>query len=154
MTLPARRPRTFDDVHDRLVAIETDVEVIRRSQQSMGSQVADMHAHLLTQGARPLSVPPMRGPEDTLHDFDPKLPRLRAELREAVKDPKVNLNERDAERIVEEAIEKIQARRELGTWRWVKSWPRVVLRTAIKYAPHWLSAGGAAELVHWLLTHR
>lgn len=148
-TLP--RPRTFEDMCDRLERVEANVGSLITIVQNLATNVGGL---IEATGRIPSPLPPMRNPEDTLSNYVPKFPKLRDELRDAVKDPHVKLDGRDADRIVEEALEKIAARRELGTWRWVKGLPKKATMSAIRYAPHWLFAGGAMEAIRWLLAHK
>lgn len=150
---PLPRAMTWDDIYSRLEGVERNVHAVGEVVKNLATNVGGLIEALPRVAAGAPSVPPMRGPDDTLHDFDPTLPKLRSVMRDAVKDPRIDFTDRDAEKVLEEVIDKIQARRELGTWRWVKGLPKTFAASAIKRLPHWLFAGGAVELVHWLLTH-
>lgn len=147
-TLP--RPRTFEDMVERQLSLEHEVGVLSTVVRNLATNVGGL---IETMGRIPSPLPPARNPEDTLSTYVPKFAQLRSELREAITDPRVKLDGRYGERIVEEALEKIAARRELGTWRWVKSLPKKLGWAALRYLPHWLFAGGALEAIRWLL-HR
>lgn len=136
---------------DRQLSLEKEVGVLATVVRNLATNVGGL---IETMGRIPSPVPPPRNPEDTLTNYVPKFAQLRSELREAITDPSVNLDGRVGQRIVEEALEKIQARRELGTWRWVKSLPKKFGWAMLRYLPHWLFAGGALEAIRWLMGHR
>jgi hypothetical protein len=111
------------------------------------ASLARIEKHL---GIAPVAppLPPMRDPEDSIHDFDAPLRHGRASLRAGVKEG--FLSEADARKIAEDTVRRVNAATELSTWRKIKALGPIVGKEALKALATLVVGGAVVELLHLL----
>jgi hypothetical protein len=126
-TLP--RPRTFEDMCDRLQGLETEVAVLSEVVKNLATNVGGL---IETMGRIPPSLPPKRSPEDS---FMGQVPELQ-ELKNRVRDPNDRRFTSDyARALVRNALEGAAREKKAGNWDGlVKVAKRVAIAVVIAYA--------------------
>lgn len=131
------RPKNLDDVHARLVSIESDVAVVREVVQSIGGQVGDLMARAINEDTAGVPRPPrapFRDPESSYHDFDPDLAEYRRALKARIKDPSRFDSER-ARAQIHKAIQEIGRDSKAARWDGlVKIGTRILIAIIVAYA--------------------
>ena len=96
----------------------------------------------------PPSLPPMRGPLDSEHEFDPALASLRADLVSKIKAPHHPLSESSALKLVDEEVERLRLKTDANRWRAFLGLGPMLGREALKALLTLAVGGGVVELLH------
>lgn len=94
-----------------------------------------------------------RDPEESFHDFDPEIRKLRADLVGKVKNPHHPISEASALRLMRAEAERIKDATELGTWRSIKRWGASAVGKTFERLLLAAAGGGVGWLVHHFLSH-
>ena len=142
--------KTRTDVHNMAKGLQLDLE----DKEHRIASLERLEAERKNSSSPPpmASIPPYRDPEMSYHDFDPAVKALRNSIAKRVKDKSDRgFGEKEAEQLLMAVEKAVEEKKELETWRWIKSLPGAIIE-------HWVVAlvsaalGGAAlSGLHWLL---
>lgn len=144
--------KTRTDLHNMAKGLQLDLEDKEHRLTALERDRAEREKMSSSSPPPMPTVPPYRDPEQSYHDFDPAVKALRNSIAKRVKDKSDPLDTKKAIDFVLQVEHAVEDRKELDTWRFIKSLPgKAVEHWVIALLAGALGLGGSA-LAHWLLS--